>query len=224
MDFFLNVNKTCLFCLFVRWKTNTCRLAFFPSARNKQFDILDSNYVFKVRGQSCLESSSTVRQDSIFRTSSFSFFSLRLLCCCRWAFPSRLRTICTKNRFHGNEAQWWNLPKRPGVKAEGLVDCFSQTGGIWHSISCLFVTEPLRLPFSCFSFSYLQEILFFIIIILQRMHTIYKQTHRQESNTACTVDSFSPAKKKSCCGGNITASYQRVLCPRRGRRRAPWIV
>ena len=71
MDFFLNVNKTCLFCLFVRWKTNTCRLAFFPSARNKQLDILDSHYVFKVRSQSCLESSSTVHQDSIFMTSFF---------------------------------------------------------------------------------------------------------------------------------------------------------
>ena len=104
--FFLNVNKTCLFCLFVRWKTNTCRLAFFPSARNKQLDILDSYFVFKVRSQSCLESSSTVHQDSIFRTSSFSFLSLQLLCCCRWAFPSRLRTTCTRNRFHGNDAQW----------------------------------------------------------------------------------------------------------------------
>ena len=150
--FFLNVNKTCLFCLFVRWKTNTCRLAFHPSARNKQLHILDSHYVFKVRSQSCLELSSTVHQDSIFMTSFFSFLSLQLLCCCRWAFLSRLRTICTRNRFHGNDAQWWNLPKRPGFKAEGLVDFFSQTGGIWPSISCLFVTEPLRLPFSCYSF------------------------------------------------------------------------
>ena len=130
---------------------NTCRLAFFPSARNKQLDILDSNYVFKVRSQSCLELSSKVHQDSIFMP-FFSFLSLQLLCCCRWEFLSRLRTTCTRNRFHGNDAQWRNLPKRPGVKAEGLVDFFSQTGGIWHSISCLFVTEPLRLPFSCFSF------------------------------------------------------------------------
>ena len=74
VDFFLNVNKTYLFCLFVRWKTNTCRLAFYPSARNKQLDILDSHYVFKVRSQSCLESSSTVHQDSIFMTSFFSLF------------------------------------------------------------------------------------------------------------------------------------------------------
>ena len=130
---------------------NTCRLAFFPSARNKQLDILDSNYVFKVRSQSCLELSSKVHQDSIFMP-FFSFLSLQLLCCCRWEFLSRLRTTCTRNRFHGNDAQWRNLPKRPGVKAEGLVDFFSQTGGIWHSILCLFVTEPLRLPFSCHSF------------------------------------------------------------------------
>ena len=190
MDFFLNVNKTCLFCLFVRWKTNTCRLAFFPSARNKQLDILDSHYVFKVRSQSCLESSSTVHQDSIFRTSSFSFLSLQLLCCCRWAFPSRLRTICTRNRFHGNDAQWWNLPKKPGVKAEGLVDFFSQTGGIWHSISCLFVTEPLRLPFSCHSFQLFAGDSFFIIIILQRMHTIYKQTHLPTGIEHCEYFQF----------------------------------
>ena len=52
-------------------KRKTCRLAFFPSARNKQLDILDSHYVFKVRSQSCLESSSTVHQDSIFMTSFF---------------------------------------------------------------------------------------------------------------------------------------------------------
>ena len=159
--------------MFVRWKTNTCRLAFFPSARNKQLDILDSYFVFKVRSQSCLESSSTVHQDSIFRTSSFSFLSLQLLCCCRWAFPSRLRTICTRNRFHGNDAQWWNLPKRPGVKAKGLVDFFSQTEGIWHSVLCLLLLNFFGYLFPAITFSYLYEILLFIII-LKRMYAIYK--------------------------------------------------
>ena len=57
-------------------KRKTCRLAFFPSARNKQLDILDSHYVFKVRSQSCLELSSTVHQDSIFITSFFFFLFL----------------------------------------------------------------------------------------------------------------------------------------------------
>ena len=73
LDFFKKRNKTYLFCLFVRLKANTCRLAFFPSARNKQLDIPDSHYVFIVRGQSCLELSSTVHQDSIFMTSFFLF-------------------------------------------------------------------------------------------------------------------------------------------------------
>ena len=109
----------------------------------------------------------------------FSFLSLQLLCCCRWAFLSRLRTLCTRNRFHGNDAQWRNLPKRPGVKAEGLEDFFSQIGGMWHSISCLFVTELLRLPFACYSFQLFAGDYFsiIIIIILQRMYAIYKQTH-----------------------------------------------
>ena len=71
--FFKKRNKTYLFCLFVRLKANTCRLAFFPSARNKQLDIPDSHYVFIVRSQSCLELSSTVHQDSIFTTSFFLF-------------------------------------------------------------------------------------------------------------------------------------------------------
>ena len=156
--------------MFVRWKTNTCRLAFYPSARNKQLDILDSYFVFKVRSQSCLESSSTVHQDSIFITSFFSFLSLQLLCCSRWEFLARLRTICIRNRFHGNDAQWWNLPKRPGVKAEGLEDFFSQTGGIWHSISCLFVIELLRLSFACYSFQLFAVDYFSIIIILQLLY------------------------------------------------------
>ena len=156
--------------MFVRLKANTCRLAFFPSARNKQLDIPDSHYVFIVRSQSCLELSSTVHQDSIFTTSFFwRPTSLQLLC---W-------TKCTRNRFHGNDAQWWNLPKRPGVKAKGLVDFFSQTVGILHSVSCLFVTELLRLPFSCYKFQLFagDSVFFIVIIILKRMYAIYKQTH-----------------------------------------------
>ena len=47
--FFLNVTKTCLFFLFVRWKINTCRLAFFPRVRNKQLVIIDSYYVVKAK-------------------------------------------------------------------------------------------------------------------------------------------------------------------------------
>ena len=47
--FFLNVTKTYLFFLFVRWKTNTCRLAFFPRVRNKQLVILDSYYVVRAK-------------------------------------------------------------------------------------------------------------------------------------------------------------------------------
>ena len=69
-----------------------------------------------------------------------------------------------------NDAQWWNLPKRPGVRAEGLVDFFSQTGGIWHSVSCLFVTELLRLPFACYSFQLFAVDYFSIIIILQLLY------------------------------------------------------
>ena len=109
----------------------------------------------------------------------FSFLSLQLLCCCRWEILLRLRTKCTRNRFHGNDAQWWNLPKRPGVKAKGLVDFFSQTVGIWHSVSCLFVTELLRLPFSCYKFQLFagDSVFFIVIIILKRMYAIYKQTH-----------------------------------------------
>ena len=48
-NFFLNVTKTYLFFLFVRWKTNTCRLAFFPRVRNKQLVILDSYYVVRAK-------------------------------------------------------------------------------------------------------------------------------------------------------------------------------
>ena len=131
-----------------------------------------------------------VHQDSIFRTSSFSFLSLQLLCCCQWEFLSRLRTLCTRNRFHGNDAKWWNLPKRPGVKAEGLEDFFSQTGGIWHSISCLFVTELLRLPFACYSFQLFAGDSFSIIIILQRMYAIYKQTHPLTGIEHCVYCQF----------------------------------
>ena len=168
-------------------KRKTCRLAFFPSARNKQLDILDSHYVFKVRSQSCLESSSTVHQDSIFMTSFFfSFLSLQLLCCCRWAFLSRLRTKCTRNRFHGNDAQWWNLPKRPGVKAEGLEDFFSQTGGIWHSISCLFVTELLRLPFACYSFQ-LFAVDYFLLLLFCSCCTIENISLDIRCRHKCTI-------------------------------------
>ena len=107
----------------------------------------------------------------------FCFLNLQLLCCCRWEFLSRLRTICTRNRFHGNDAQWKNVPKRPGVKAKGLVDFFCQTVGLWHSVSCLFVTELLRLPFSCYKFQLSAGDSVFFIIILKRIYAIYKQTH-----------------------------------------------
>ena len=125
----------------------------------------------------------------------FSFLSLQLLCCCRWAFPSRLRTICTRNRFHGNDAQWKNVPKRPGVKAKGLVDFFCQTVGLWHSVSCLFVTELLRLPFSCYKFQLFAGDSVFFIIILKRIYAIYKQTHpptRLEHCVYCQI--FSSAE------------------------------
>ena len=86
------------------------------------------------------------------------------------------RTKCTRNRFHGNDARWWNLPKRPGVKAEGLVDFFSQTGGMWHSILCLFVTELLRLPFACYSFQlfagdsfFFYYYYYFAVVVLLKM-------------------------------------------------------
>ena len=74
------------------------------------------------------------------------------------------------------------------------------------------------------AFSYFQEIISLLLLLLfckGCMRFINKHTLRQESNTASTVNSFSPAEKQSCCGRNITASYQRVLYPRRGRRRAP---
>ena len=85
---------------------------------------------------------------SCFLPNSHGRWIIGLCLCCLCC----LIDICTRNRFHGNDAQWWNLPKRPGVKAEGLVDFFSQRGGMWHSISCLFVTELLRMPFSCYNY------------------------------------------------------------------------
>ena len=130
--------------MFVRLKANTCRLAFFPSARNKQLDIPDSHYVFIVRSQSCLELSSTVHQDSIFTTSFFLFLVSNYFV--EQNAPEIVSMAMTLS------GAWWNLPKRPGVKAKGLVDFFSQTVGILHSVSCLFVTELLRLPFSCYKF------------------------------------------------------------------------
>ena len=49
--------------------------------------------------------------------------------------------------------------------------------GIWHSVSCLFVTELLRLPFSCYKFQLSAGDSVFFIIILKRMYAIHKQTH-----------------------------------------------
>ena len=208
-------------------KTNTCRLAFYPSARNKQLDILDSHYVFKVRSQSCLESSSTVHQNSIFMTSFFfSFLSLQLLCCCRWAYLSRLRTV------NAPEIVSMEMTLSGGISQRGLVS----KQKAWKISS--HKQEEYGIPFHAFlllnffgnlllaiAFSYLKEIIFLLLLFCKGcMGFINKHTLRHESNTACTVNSFSPAEEQSCCGGNITASYQRVLYPRRGRRRAPWIV
>ena len=61
------------------------------------------------------------------------------------------------------------------------------------------------------AFSYLQEIISLLLLFCKGcMRFINKHTLRQESNTASTVNYFSPAEKQSCCGRNITASYQRV--------------
>ena len=136
---------------------------------------------------------------------------------------------CTRNCFHGNDARWRNLPKRPGVKAEGLVS----KQKAWKISS--HKQEEYGIPFHAFlllnffgnlllaiAFSYLKEIIFLPLLFCKGcMRFINKHTLRQESNTASTVNYFSPAEKQSCCGRNITASYQRVLYPRRGRRRAP---
>ena len=52
------------------------------------------------------------------------------------------------------------------------------------------------------------------------MYAIYKQTHPPTDIEHCVYcQIFSPAKKRSCCGGDITASYLQVLYPRRGKKR-----
>ena len=96
---------------------------------------------------------------------------------------------------------WWNLPKRPGVKAKGLVDFFSQTEGIWHSVSCLLLLNFFGYLFPAITYSYLQEILLFIII-LKRMYAIYKQTHLPIGIEHCVYcQFFSPAENNRVVAG-----------------------
>ena len=130
---------------------NTCRLAFFPSARNKQLDILDSHYVFKVRSQSCLESSSTVHQDSIFMTSFFfSKSPTPLLLLVSISFK-------TENFMHQKSFPWkWRSvvesPKEAWCQSErpGRLLLTNRRNMAFRFMP--FVVELLRLPFSCYNF------------------------------------------------------------------------
>ena len=53
-----------------------------------------------------------------------------------------------------------------------------------------FVTELLRLPFACYSFQLFAGDYFSIIIILQRMYAIYKQTHPPTGIEHCEYCQF----------------------------------
>ena len=131
--------------------------------------------------------------------------------------------VCTRNRFHGNDAQWRNLSERPGVKAKGLVDLFSQTGGIWHSASCLLVIELLRLPFACYEFQLFAGYSFFIII-LKKMYAIYEQAHPlTRIEYSCTVNCFRQLKTILLWWGHHSFLSTSFI-PRTRWRRAPWIV
>ena len=166
-----------------------------------------------------------VHQDSIFRTSPFSFFVSNY-------FVAVGEKFFQDWELYAPEIVSMEMTLSGGISQRGLVS----KQKAWKISS--HKQEEYGIPFHAFlllnffgylllaiAFSYLQEIISLLLLFCKGcMRFINKHTLRQESNTASTVNYFSPAEKQSCCGRNITASYQRVLYPRRGRRRAPWIV
>ena len=109
----------------------------------------------------------------------------------------------TENYMHQKSFPWtwrsveecpkeaWCQSERPGR----FLLPNSQTVRLWHSVSCLFVTELLRLPFSWYKFQLFAGDSVFFIIILKRIYAIYKQTHpptRLEHCVYCQI--FSSAE------------------------------
>ena len=97
----------------------------------------------------------------------------------------------------------------PGVESSRKAWCQSRRPGrflltntrreivsryIWHSVSCCFATELLRLPVSWYNFQLLAGDSFLLLFWKGCMRFINKRTLRQGSNTASTVSSFRQLK------------------------------